>query len=152
GDLLWNSGKHAEATEEYRRVLAFREELDPNDPREQDGLAWTLATCADPLLRNAPRAVRIAKRVVEMMSNSGSYWITLGAAHYEAGEYEAAVLALERARQLSYEYDSSGLFFLAMAHCKLGHKEQARTCLREGIDMLEKKEMHLLESLRRRRE
>ena len=53
---------------------------------------------------------------------------TLGAAHYRAGNWNAAVLTLEESRQLNRDYrnDSVVLFFLSMAQGRLNKIGQAR--------------------------
>jgi tetratricopeptide (TPR) repeat protein len=50
--------------------------------------------------------------------------ITLGAALYRAGRYQAAIRRLDEAIQARRE-QATGWAFLAMAHHRLGHREQA---------------------------
>ena len=61
-----------------------------------------------------------------MNSESGNVdvLITLGAALYRAGRYEDVIRRLEEAIQARRE-QATGWAFLAMAHYRLGHREQA---------------------------
>src|SRR5262249_42563187 len=80
------------------------------------------------------KAVELAKEAVEVVAKvkhhspreEGDCWKTLGVAQYRAGDWKAAVAALEKAMQLRNGGDSTGWFFLAMAHWQLGDKDQAR--------------------------
>src|SRR5262249_29683780 len=83
-------------------------------------LAWLLATCPDPNFRDPTRAVELAKKAVELPKNEGC-WNTLGVAHYRAADWKAAVEALNKSMQNSYDW-----FFLAMAQWQLGKKDDAR--------------------------
>ena len=47
-------------------------------------------------------------------------------AHYRAGDWKAALEALEKSMKLRNGGDRSDWFFLAMSHEKLGDKEKAR--------------------------
>ena len=70
----------------------------------------------------------LAQEAAALLPNSLAFRNTLGVAHYRAGNWKAAVEALEKSRQLTaYSKDSVILFFLSMAHGRLNEKEQART-------------------------
>jgi tetratricopeptide (TPR) repeat protein len=123
-------GRHAEALKLYDETLVLRKaELGPDHSDTLEsmmGLAWFLATCSDPNFREPGRAVELAKKAVELAPKEGNYWNTLGAAHYRAGDWKAAVAALEKSRELRQGGDIYDWFFLAMAHGHLGEKEEAR--------------------------
>lgn len=91
-----------------------------------NNLAWLLATAPESDLRNPIRAVECARQAVELNSNA-SFWNTLGVAYYRAGDWTAAIDALEKSEELS-QGANLGLngFFLAMAHYQLGHHGEAR--------------------------
>ena len=72
------------------------------------------------------RAVELAKKAVELAPKQGTFWNTLGVAHYRAGDWKAAVAALEKSEELRNGGDSFDWFFLAMAHWQLGEKDEAR--------------------------
>jgi tetratricopeptide (TPR) repeat protein len=107
GEVLWAGGRREDAAEQYRHAAALGDQLPPNDPRAQNALAWFLATCPDPRFRNPGRAVKVAGLLVQKLPRQLTNWITLGAAHYAAGDFRAAQLAFEkvpepRARALSF--------------------------------------------------
>lgn len=56
-------------------------------------IAWFLATCPDPKLRDPSRALASAKKAVELAPEEGDHWNTLGVAHYRAGHWHGAIEA-----------------------------------------------------------
>src|SRR5262249_28594855 len=89
---------------------------DPKDAAAHRQLAWALATGRDPRHRDAKRAIELAQKAVELAPAEGRFWTTLGVARYRAGDWAAAVEALDKARQLGKEEDGVASYFLAMAH------------------------------------
>jgi superkiller protein 3 len=139
----------------FRMVIELSRPASPLLPQLRFGLAvvlndraWQLATGGDPNSRDPKRAIDLAEEAA-MLAPSLVYDCckTLGVAHYRAGNWKAATLALEKSRQLNphYRTDSVILFFLGMAHGRLNEKEQARTSYdqavqwRMGIGFEEKK-------------
>jgi tetratricopeptide (TPR) repeat protein len=143
-NVLTDRGKLAEAIAIRREVL----ELDPKSPESHNGLAWILATCADPKLRDPPRAVELAKKAVEWAPDIANYWNTQGVAQYRAGNWQAAINSLEKSIELVADNDIGGgasgeswnKFFLAMAHWQLGEKEEARKWYKMSVEWMEKYE------------
>jgi serine/threonine protein kinase/WD40 repeat protein/Flp pilus assembly protein TadD len=116
--------------------------LKPNgDDRESlailcNNLAWALAT-GPASARNPARALYLAWHAVERTPDQGSSLKTLGIAHYRAGQYAEAITNLEKSRAVGKgESDASDLFFLAMAHQRLGHREAARDCFDRAVRWL----------------
>jgi tetratricopeptide (TPR) repeat protein len=136
-ELLWSSGRRAEATRLHRQILDQLDRVSPEDAAGHDLRAWFLATCPNPQLRDARRAVQLAKRATALAPGERSYWLTLGAAHYRAGNWHEAVESLGKARQHP-ETSCWRLFILAMAHGKLGHKDRARACYDQALGLLER--------------
>jgi uncharacterized protein HemY len=113
------------------------ERVSPEDASGHDTRAWFLATCPDPQLRDARRAIQLAKRATALAPRERSFWVTLGAAHYRAGNWQDAVDALGKAQQRP-ETSSWRLFFLAMVHGQLGHKDRARECYDRAVGLMDR--------------
>jgi tetratricopeptide (TPR) repeat protein len=88
--------------------------------------AWFLADSPDPTARDPALAADFAERAVAKEPGCGNYWNTLGVALYRAGRWAAAVAALEKSMELKGAGNPYDWFFLAMAHRRLGHGDQAR--------------------------
>jgi tetratricopeptide (TPR) repeat protein len=130
----WQMGRFLHAKETYLQLAAMVEQMSEGTGSARvrgefsqalNNLAWLLATCPEVNLRNSKDAVDYARRAVEMSSNQGMYWNTLGVAYYRAGDFEEAKTALYRSMELRNEGDSFDWFFLALIHSKQGHKSRA---------------------------
>jgi WD40 repeat protein/tetratricopeptide (TPR) repeat protein len=125
-----------EALGDRDRARADREkagELLPTALGDLNNLARNLAT--GPIEQRDPEsAVMVARRFVELVPGQERPLIILGESLYYAGHYADAVpvvergLAGERSELDAFqgELDAPGLFFLAMAHHRLGNVDQAR--------------------------
>jgi serine/threonine protein kinase/tetratricopeptide (TPR) repeat protein len=113
---------------QYDRALAdFAKAIELQGPQANpNDLAWLLATCPDPKFRNAARAVELMKKAVETYPTTGTFWNTLGVAHYHAGDWNAAQTALHKSMELSKGGNSVDWFFLAMTHWQQGDRDEAR--------------------------
>ena len=131
--LLVSAGRDQEAKRAYDRLI----ELNGNSAEAHNNLAWLLATSADADVRNASRAVERALKSVELAPRAGHMWNTLGVAHYRAGDWRAAITALEKSMELRKGGDSHDWFFLAMAHWQLGEKDQAREFYDRAVQWME---------------
>jgi tetratricopeptide (TPR) repeat protein len=98
--------------------------------------AWELAT--GPLPRPAlDHALTLCRRAVALLPGDAGALNTLGVIHYRSGRYDEAIAALERSMAAeSGRSDGFDLFFLAMAHHRLGHREAARACFDRGLRWL----------------
>jgi len=132
--LLARLGRTQEALQGYRRVI----ELSPKNAVAHNNLAWLLATCPDCKFRDPRQAVEAAKKAVELTPTEGNHWNTLGVAHYRAGDWKAAIVALEKSVQLRKGGDSFDRFFLAITHWQLGNKETARKWYDQAVQWMEK--------------
>src|SRR5262249_57303680 len=72
------------------------------------------------------RAIDLAQEADALVP--GLAWKTLGVAHYRAGNWKDAALALEKSQQPKhlYQNDSFVLFVLSMVYERLNEKERAR--------------------------
>jgi serine/threonine protein kinase/tetratricopeptide (TPR) repeat protein len=141
GYALHTQYKLDEAIAAYGKAV----ELDPNNAYARNklalclnDLAWSLATHAEPARRDPARAVSLAKEAVELKPQEGSYWNTLGAAHYRAGDWKAAIAALEKSMELRKGDDSNDWFFLAMAQWQLGERDKARQWYDRAVEWMDK--------------
>jgi hypothetical protein len=81
--------------------------LAPEEPKVKNHRAWFRATCAEPHLRDASLAVRLATKALAGRPQSANYMKTLGAAQYRNRDAKAAVATLEKAMRLWGTYDAS---------------------------------------------
>jgi tetratricopeptide (TPR) repeat protein len=132
--LLCELDRQTEAAELRRKAL----EVDSEDPAVSNELAWFLATVPEPRLRDAALAVRLAEKAVAARRQSADCWNTLGVAHYRNGDDKAAVAELETAMRLRAGGNSFDWFFLAMAHWRLGDRDQARTWFDRAVHGMDK--------------
>jgi WD40 repeat protein/serine/threonine protein kinase/tetratricopeptide (TPR) repeat protein len=101
-----------------------------------EGAAWictlTANSGADPA-----RIVSLAEKALAESSRDHWHVTQFGAALYRAGRFEEAIKRLEEATELScHPYRTNMLhtwFFLAMAHHRLGHTDEARRWLDKAV-------------------
>ena len=105
----------------------------PKDAKALNERAWAYAT--GPIAQRDPeRAVALARRAVALAPGQQLTLNTLGVALYRAGQYAEAIAVLEQSLAAGKgEFDAFDLFFLAMAHQKLGHASQARACFDRAV-------------------
>src|SRR5262249_28695565 len=121
--LLCDLGRETEAAESLGKAL----KVDASDPAVCNELAWFLATCPAPGLRNHALALRLARKAVDADRQSADFRNTLGVALYRNGDNRAAVAELEKAMSLRADDDCSDWLFLAMANWRLGERDRARS-------------------------
>jgi uncharacterized protein HemY len=104
-----------------------------------NNLAWLLATCPEPKLRDPRRAFGLAETAVELAPAAPEFRNTLGVARYRAGDWSGAIDALEKSEELA-PGTSLGFnaFFLAMAHWELGHEYESRQWYDRAVQWTEK--------------
>jgi tetratricopeptide (TPR) repeat protein len=98
--------------------------------------AWELATSSGPP-RDPALAARLAAFAVALSPNESISLNTLGVALYRAGDFTKATEVPEKSLAAEYgQFDAFDLFFLAMAHHRLGHQDEARRCFDRAVDWL----------------
>jgi serine/threonine protein kinase/tetratricopeptide (TPR) repeat protein len=139
GQNLRSQGKLDDAIAELRQVVALQKKKATPSAQVKYGFtladllndqAWKLVTAVDPKSRDPGRAIDLAQEARELAPNDAACWKTLGVAYYRAGNWKAAVEALEKSQQpvnSHYRNDSVILFFLSMAQGRLNEQEKART-------------------------
>jgi serine/threonine protein kinase/WD40 repeat protein/tetratricopeptide (TPR) repeat protein len=95
--------------------------------------AWWLAVGPEPE-RDLERARVLSLRAIALAPLQTFYLNTLGVVEYRLGRYADATAVLERSLAAGHgRFDGFDLFFLAMAHHRLGHCNEARTCFDRAV-------------------
>jgi WD40 repeat protein/tetratricopeptide (TPR) repeat protein len=124
--LVWRGranlrvGQMDKALEDFRKVGRL-----PTD--QANLLAFEMV--ASPSLFDPERslALELAKQAVREAPGEAMYWNTLGAAHYWAGEWQAAIQALEQAEKRPPDkYFGFNAYFRALCHQQLGDPVKAK--------------------------
>jgi serine/threonine protein kinase/Tfp pilus assembly protein PilF len=136
--LLCQLGEWTEAVGLCRKGL----DLDPEDPGQNNNVAWILVTNPKPRSGDAALAVRLAQKAVTSGPKVAFYRNTLGVAHYRNGDDKAAVAELEVAMRLGKGGNSFDWFPLAMAHCRLGDRDRARRWFDRAVRWMNKHRPH----------
>jgi eukaryotic-like serine/threonine-protein kinase len=116
-------------------VKEYQNDLDQNIARLSNAYtnwSWALSTAADVAERDPIKAVEVAQLAMELRPHSANNWNNLGVAQYRAGNWPAAVEALEKADSMIPGGDREHRMFLAMAHWQLGDKDKARELYAQG--------------------
>jgi tetratricopeptide (TPR) repeat protein len=117
------------------------------DTEKASDAHWTAWTCllAPDAVQDYGPVVRLAEQAVEAEPNSGVYLKTLGGIFYRVGRFEEAVQRLAEADKLIDDLDSQSKsspaytwYFLAMAHHKLGHDDEAKKWLDKATEWTDK--------------
>jgi tetratricopeptide (TPR) repeat protein len=146
GNALGAQGRLEEALAEYRKALA----IDPKAGAPLWNLSRLLANGPDPKRRDPRQAVELAKRGIKLEGHAG-WWQTLSWAHYRTGDWNQCIAAMEKSVELNRagaladsraELGNQGLF-LAMAHWRLGHREEARRWYDRAVEWIEKNRVEL---------
>jgi tetratricopeptide (TPR) repeat protein len=138
----------AKLWQEAEGALSRVAELPPNFASSHFRLAWLLATCPDLRVRDIPRALDHSHQAVALDPQGWLPWQTLGVSLYRAGDWKAAIVALERSASLRSEGVSAlwlfkesavNWFFLAMAYWQQGDRTQARHWYERAVAWMSEK-------------
>ena len=77
-------------------------------------------------------------KATELAPKEGSYWNMLGVAHYRAGDWKAAVDGPGQVDGTPQGRRRIDWFFLAMAHWRLGEKEEAHKWYDKAVEWMDK--------------
>jgi tetratricopeptide (TPR) repeat protein len=110
-----------------------------------------LANSPAPKFRDPDEAVTMASRAVELSPNQGSFWNSLGAARYRAGDWHGALEALKKSEGLAPGRSTSccNALFLAMANWNLGEQDEARRWYGLAVERMKTEKGPNEEELRR---
>jgi tetratricopeptide (TPR) repeat protein len=116
GSALRRKGRVDEAMLQYQKAL----QLEPDNVEAQNNLAWLLATCPDPSLRNGYKAVELARQADALTGGENPIILrTLAAAFAEAGRFSEAVKTAQRALPLAGTQSNSKLAGQLQSEIKL---------------------------------
>jgi len=128
---------------EFKQALQYRlaaVQLDPQDASTHNHVAWALAVCPDPGLRDPEQAVRSASLAVQLRPKHVGCRNTLGVAHYRAGHWDAAIESLHESDSLEGSVGSAyNAFFLAMAYWQIGNHDEARKWYDQAVRWMDEK-------------
>jgi len=138
GELDWIVMKALEKdrSRRYETANGFAMAVSPKQAQAAQQLnnqAWRLATHRDAKQRDAARAVELASQAVALNPKAGTLWNTLGVAHYRAGNWNDALGALSKSLQMTHGHEAFDTFFVAMCHCRLGSREEARKWYQRSV-------------------
>ncbi|MGO8680684.1 MAG: tetratricopeptide repeat protein, partial [Limisphaerales bacterium] len=95
---LRKMGNVAEAITHLQKIL----QIQPDSPDVLNNLAWRLATCPDAHIRDGVQAVKYAERACELTHHGVTILVgTLAAAYAEAGRFDDAIAAAQKACALA---------------------------------------------------
>ena len=98
GTLLLQKGRADDAVAHYQAALAIQ----PANAFFLNNLAWVLATCPNPQVRNGPKAVELAQQADQLIAGkTPAILSTLAAAYAESGRFPEAVATAQRALDLA---------------------------------------------------
>ena len=94
GNILARQGQFKKGISHFEEAIR----INPNYVEAQNNLAWILASCPDPALRDGKRALELARSADRISGgNYAPILDTLAAAYAEAGQYPEAVATARRA-------------------------------------------------------
>jgi tetratricopeptide (TPR) repeat protein len=109
-------GNAAEAIAQFREAL----QIEPAAPGTQNNLAWLLATCPEPSLRNGHKAVELARQANGLTGGENPIILnTLAAAFAEAGQFLEAVETAQHALRLAEAQSNTSLTGQLQSEMKL---------------------------------
>jgi tetratricopeptide (TPR) repeat protein len=134
GLLLMRGERHEEANGVFRKL--FEPELVSADACNY--VARRFVTDTNLHLHPPGLAVELARKAVSLAPGEGAVWNTLGVAQFRAGNWRESINALQKSKALRNGGDSFDWFVLAMAHWRLGNKDEARRSYDRGAAWMDK--------------
>lgn len=120
-DDLLKKGRHRDAVAYLKKAVA----IDSSRPEIDNQLAWLLAADSDADLRDGPQAEQLAKQACQLTDFKAAVFVgTLAAAYAEAGQFEEAVSAAEKACDLASKSGETKLLKANRERLALYHTHQ----------------------------
>ncbi|HEV3202784.1 MAG TPA: tetratricopeptide repeat protein, partial [Gemmataceae bacterium] len=124
--LVWRGWAYLRAGQMDKALEDFRK-LGRLPPDQANLLAFEMVASPSLFDRERSLALELAKQAVREAPGEAMYWSTLGAAHYWAGEWQAAIQALEHAEKRPPDkYFGFNAYFRALCHQQLGDPVKAK--------------------------
>jgi Flp pilus assembly protein TadD len=142
---LIQDGQSQQAATVCRKLLT----LPTKDSSVFENTALAMAKVSD---RDTALVMELARKAIELNSPSPLPWTLLGHAEYLTGDFSQAVSDLQKSMAVSDQDNTPNLFFLAMAHWKLGEKELARQDYQQAVSWMMQHHQDTPEFLRFRAE
>jgi tetratricopeptide (TPR) repeat protein len=117
-----------------KELLAQAVRLGRDEPQAALPLAWFLAVEAEGPFRDPAAAQALARQAVGRDGQAALGWSALGHACYRGGDYRGALDAFTKAGRQSTPVVNG--FARAMAHWRLGEKDEARRCFDQAEQQL----------------
>jgi tetratricopeptide (TPR) repeat protein len=106
GDSLMARGQFNPALARFRTALWLK----ADDADALQDLAWLLATHPQPAARNGPEALALAQRAIQISGGPRTrLWAALDAAYAETGQFQQAINAAQKTRDLALDASEKGL-------------------------------------------
>ena len=103
-----------------------------------NNLVWELVISPGVKLFDSTSVVELARKAVQAAPEIASFWKTLCVAYYRAGQWEDAITASGKSRELGAGgHEGIDLFFIAMAQWQLGNKAEARQFYDQAVEWME---------------
>jgi uncharacterized protein HemY len=104
---------------------------------ELNNKAWQLAN-GPAGQRDPAKALKLIQEAVKLQPNDPTFLNTLGVVQYRNGQYKEAAATLEKSLAAGNgASDAFDLFFLAMAHARLGDLARGRECFDRAVKWCE---------------
>jgi WD40 repeat protein len=121
----------SDAIRQQALTLAKKE---PENAAVLNNGSWAIVRRPDAKAQEYQAALRRAEVACRLAPENGECLNTLGVAQYRTGKYAEAVATLTRSAKLNQAFSKGfhpvDLAFLALAHARLGHKEEAQQYLK----------------------
>ena len=121
-------------------MLKYAAETAEGNLLSTNNLAWFLANCSEPRLRNPSRAVELRAKSRQGATQRGKLLEYLGTAQFRAGDWHAAINALDKSIGLRAGGDVADWFFLAMAHWQKGETDKAHSWYDKAVAWMDAKQ------------
>jgi tetratricopeptide (TPR) repeat protein len=123
------SGVTTAAHNDFQRAL----EVLPKNSTTLNNTAWELVAGPE-TTRDPEKAILLIRRAVELEPGNNIHLNTLGVVQFRLGLDTEAINTLNESPRLGKgQFDAFDLFFLAMAHARIGHTTEARECFDRAL-------------------